>query len=73
MSDQTKLPPIIEPWRIVAIILAVVTVMMFAHSVTPTQAEAVTDRPASHQAGISRDDRSAHAGGLQPSRVGDVL
>ena len=46
MSDQTKLPPIIEPWRLVAIILAVATAMMFVHSVTPTQAEAVTDRPA---------------------------
>ena len=50
MPDQTKLPPIIEPWRIIAIILAVATAMMFVHSVTPTQAEAVTDRPAVLQA-----------------------
>ena len=54
MSDQTKLPPIIEPWRIVAIILAVATAMMFAHSVTPTQAEAVTGRPASRQGPLGR-------------------
>ncbi|GJD96160.1 hypothetical protein [Methylobacterium iners] len=46
MSDQTKLPPIIEPWRIIAIILAVATAMMFVHSVTPTQAEAVSAQPA---------------------------
>lgn len=50
MTDKTKLPPIIEPWRIVAIILAVATAMMFVRSVTPTQAEAVTYRPAAFQA-----------------------
>jgi hypothetical protein len=50
MSDQTKLPPIIETWRIVAIILAVATAMMFVHLVTPTQAEAVNDRQAAHRA-----------------------
>ena len=50
MSDQIKLPPIIEPWRIIAIILAVGTTMMFVHSVTPTQAEAVNDRAAAYRA-----------------------
>lgn len=49
MSDQIKLPPIIEPWRILAIILAVATAMMFVHSVTPTHAEAVHDRPTALQ------------------------
>jgi hypothetical protein len=50
MSDQNKLPPIIEPWRIVAIVLAVATIMMFVHAVTPTQAEAVSAQPASLRA-----------------------
>lgn len=46
MSDTPELPPIIEPWRIIVIILAVVGAMIFAHSVTPTQAETGHDRPA---------------------------
>lgn len=50
MSDRTKLPPIIELWRIVAIIVAVATAMMFAHSVTPAPTEVVGDRPAAHLA-----------------------
>ena len=32
-------PPIIEPWRIVAILLFTMGVMVFAHSITPTQAQ----------------------------------
>jgi hypothetical protein len=50
MSDQTKLPPIIEPWRVILIILAVAAAMVFAHAITPTPAEAVSDRPVAHRA-----------------------
>jgi hypothetical protein len=32
-------PPIIEPWRIVAILLFTIGVMMFARAITPTQAQ----------------------------------
>ena len=35
-------PPIIEPWRIMALILITVAGMVFAHAVTPSHAEAVT-------------------------------
>lgn len=45
MSDEAKHPPLIEPWRIVAIILTVIGAMIYAHAITPTQAGAVNDRP----------------------------
>jgi hypothetical protein len=32
-------PPIIEPWRVVAILLFTIGAMVFAHSITPTQAQ----------------------------------
>jgi hypothetical protein len=41
MSEPSKLPPIIEPWRVLLMMLAVVAVMAFAHSITPTQAGAM--------------------------------
>jgi hypothetical protein len=36
-------PPIIEPWRIMAILLFTISVMVFAHSITPTQAQVAAD------------------------------
>jgi hypothetical protein len=36
-------PPIIEPWRIVAILLFTIGVMVFARSITPTQAQVSGD------------------------------
>jgi len=41
MSEPTKVPPIIEPWRVLVMIVAVVAVMVFARSITPTQAGAM--------------------------------
>ena len=40
MHDDTNLSPLplIEPWRIVLLILIVVAGMVFAHAITPTEA-----------------------------------
>lgn len=46
MSNNSEQQPLIEPWRVIVIILTVIGAMIYAHAITPTQAGAVKDRPA---------------------------